>query len=266
MNKSLVRLLVVALLSAITSFADAQSRIGIGNIYSYISQAGSFQSLSTNSFSTQYTISEIIDFYTRNPDFVVIDRQNLKMINDEKELQKSEDFMDGYIVEQGKSEGLDYFFYGRYDLYSKELTFVITDIKKGNPIGVSKRKVQSGFFGLKDFDKVLLSMLLELNESCFDYPISIVRATKTKGSKAKELLMAGGKNFQMLPKYEFDIYEKVEEKVGNKVLIRQSVIGKGKIIEVTDENFSILEVSNGDQAILNALNNKSGVYAKLIVE
>ncbi|MBL0288501.1 MAG: hypothetical protein IPQ19_14160 [Bacteroidetes bacterium] len=40
--------------------------------------------------------------------FTVVDRTNLSALKSEKELQKSEDFIDGYVVDQGKSFGAKY--------------------------------------------------------------------------------------------------------------------------------------------------------------
>lgn len=133
-------------------------------------------------------------------------------------------------------------------------------------IGTASRVLEQNFFGLKDFDKTLLSMLLELNNTCFDLPITVVRTTKTKGNKAKELLVAAGKNQKMSADFEFEIYEKVEEKVGNKTMLRENTIGKAKITSVSDENFCIMEVTSGDEEIMSALTNKSGVFAKLLID
>ena len=55
------------------------------------------------------TISDkLVSAYTNDPGFKVIDYRSYDLVADERERQKGEEFIDGYIVEQGKSEGVNF--------------------------------------------------------------------------------------------------------------------------------------------------------------
>ena len=49
--------------------------------------------------------NQTIQSFAQKSRFTVVDRTNLTTLKSEKELQKTEDFMDGYVVDQGKSFG-----------------------------------------------------------------------------------------------------------------------------------------------------------------
>ena len=52
--------------------------------------------------------NQTIQSFAQKSRFTVVDRTNLTTLKSEKELQKTEDFMDGYVVDQGKSFGAKY--------------------------------------------------------------------------------------------------------------------------------------------------------------
>ena len=55
----------------------------------------------------------VADVFVGSKKFVVIDRSALSQIQAEKELQKTEDFIDGQVVAQGKSLGAQYILTGQ---------------------------------------------------------------------------------------------------------------------------------------------------------
>jgi curli biogenesis system outer membrane secretion channel CsgG len=52
--------------------------------------------------------NQTVQSFSQKSRFTVVDRTNLSALKSEKELQKSEDFIDGYVVDQGKSFGAKY--------------------------------------------------------------------------------------------------------------------------------------------------------------
>jgi len=52
--------------------------------------------------------------------FIVVDRTKMNVIEKERNLQKSESFIDGSVVEQGKSLGAEYLVTGNVDQYSND--------------------------------------------------------------------------------------------------------------------------------------------------
>ncbi|AWV99615.1 hypothetical protein [Arcticibacterium luteifluviistationis] len=258
-------LTVVVLLTFLTS-VNAQKRIGVLRVQGYSSSLKMYKNLALAGISTQGMVSKIVDFYSSNPAFITIDRQNLQLINDEMELQKSEDFMDGYVVSQSKKEGLDYIVASKYDIAESVLTIGIFDVQESKNIGSVSRKLDANFWGVKNMDLQLLVLLLDLNAKSFDEQIPVLRATKFKKDKAKELLVAAGKNLNVREGYLFEIYENVEEKVGAKVLQRQNVIGLAQVISVEDDNFCTMEVEEGEESIMKSLNDKTAVFGRLIID
>src|SRR6218665_519052 len=100
MNKLLLFFLSCILI--ISQQAYSQKRIGVVGVQGISSVSHKYYYLSVqqrNDFSPM--VSAMVDFYSNNKDFITLDRQNINLINSEKELQKSEDFMDGYVVTQG---------------------------------------------------------------------------------------------------------------------------------------------------------------------
>ena len=55
---------------------------------------------------------QTLQAFSQKSRFTVVDRTNTSIINTEKELQKSEDFLSGYVVDQGKSIGAKYIVVG----------------------------------------------------------------------------------------------------------------------------------------------------------
>lgn len=242
----------------------AQKRIGVYNLSSIRSKARRF-SLMNNEMSAVYGSipSYCVDFFSNNPDFITIDRKNLHLIESEKEIQKSENFMDGYVVGQGKNEGLDYIVSCVLDLDTYLLGIRILEVENQKVLCSTEKELDKNFLGIKDLKQQVTLMLIELNSKCFDIQIPVVRMTNSKGKKAKELLIAAGKDLRMKKGYDLDIFKIVKEKIIDKVIERKVVIGKGEIISVEDENFSIIELSDGEAEIFTELNNGTVLNCKL---
>jgi len=245
--------------------AYAQKRIGVVGVQGISSVYHKYYYLSAQQRSDfSPMVSAMVDFYSNNKDFITLDRQNINLINSEKELQKSEDFMDGYVVTQGRNEGLDYILSSVYDIDTRNLRINIIDVANEQILGSVDRTLDKNFFGIKDLKQQMIIMLLELNAKCFDASIPLVRITDSKGKRAKEALIAAGKDHKIKAGYVFEIFEVVEEEVNNKKLKRQSVLGAGKVLKVEDDNFSIIEINDGGEKILTSNTEKKKLFCRLI--
>ena len=111
----------------------------------WVSPMQSDDSPSTIAFAKE-TRSEIIESFIKFGSFSVVDREAAELVASERELQKSEAFMDGKIVEQGKAIGAEFIANTYY--FSKENKFVIkiVDVATGNT--VEKEEYQIDFFAL----------------------------------------------------------------------------------------------------------------------
>jgi len=209
--------------------------------------------------------SKIINFFSSDPDFIIIDRQNYKLISDEQELQKSETFMDGYVVEQGKQEGADYICRSYYNAKDHILAIRIYDVKAGKVLYTEEKKLSSSWWrGVTELDKQLTVMLHSLSKNAFDKSFPVVRVTKEKKGKAKEILVLAGFSQKLKVHYKMEIIHKVEEKVGNISMMRSEKIGEGEVIKIEDENFSTLKVTDGQSQVGKALNAGEQLECRLI--
>jgi len=251
------------MLCRITSYS--QKRIGVYNVLGFSSKNNAFSSLNSQNGSVFGAVpAYCVDFYSNNPEFITIDRKNIYFITFEKELQKTENFMDGYVVEQGKSEGLDYLLQSLFDTDTYTLIIQVFDVKEERVLCSSEKQLDRNILGIKDLRQQVTGMLLEINSKCFESSIPVVRVTSFKGKKAKELLVAAGKDLRIRNGYKFDVFKNVEEKVAGKTVIRKEVVGKGTIIKVEDENFSILEVTEGAEAVLVEINKGTELLCRTI--
>ncbi|HFA50152.1 MAG TPA: hypothetical protein ENJ95_14170 [Bacteroidetes bacterium] len=207
----------------------------------------------------------IVSFYTNDDRFLVIDRANYNLIEDEQERQKSEEFIDGYVVEQGKQEGADYIFYTKYLRKEKSLYLRVYDVREGKVFCESEQKFDVFLGVIKDAGKKVAQLLNKVNNECFSVSFPVVRSLDKKaGSKTKILLVAIGRNQKVKENYELEVFHTVTEKVGDKEIKREEVIGKGKIDKVEDANFSQLKITKGGEAIALALKNGEALFCKLI--
>jgi hypothetical protein len=233
-----------------------QHRIAIFNVQT---TAGSIAGLGQVS-------SQIVAHYASDDRFIVIDKANIQLIKDEQDRQKSEEFIDGYIVNQGKQEGFEYCYYPIYDKKEKLLSVKVYDIEKGTVI--SNQEVELGHTILgtpKNLQSAINKVIEKVNADCFELRYEILRCTDKKmKSKAKNLLFAIGYNQRAKENDTYEIYKLVVESVGGKEYERKEVIAMGEINEIQDANFSILKVTKNGEAVMNALNANEQLYGALI--
>jgi hypothetical protein len=255
----------VVILSFTSIQTFSQKRIGIYNVDGISSKARRYSTLSSQFSSVFGAVpSYCVDFFSNNPDFITIDRKNQYLINSEIELQKSENFMDGYVVGQGKSEGVDYILQSIFDVDTYMLSIKVMDVKAQNVLCSAQKELNKNFWGIKDLNQQVNLMLLEINAKCFAADIQFVKILSSKGKKAKEFLMAGGSDLRLKKGYEVEIFKIVDEKVGAKIIKRKAKVGSGVVLAVEDENFSIVEINEGNEEILTEVTNKVDLFCKIL--
>jgi len=201
-----------------------------------------------------------INFFANNKKFIVIDRQNLSLITAEKELQKSEEFMDGYIVDQGKSEGADYVLKGLYLETEKNLNLKIYDVATGEVLCARDEALETNIFGIKNFENRIHNMLHDMLFDCFDIKYSVVRTVEVKKDEVKPLLMAIGKKHRAKIEDRMEIYTYVTENIDGEEVQRKEYVGEGIIEQVQDENFSVLKLKKGQKEINRLLANNKKLF------
>ena len=154
-----MRFSIFSLLFVISFSISAQKRIAI---YDVQRAKGTATSLSEVS-------GYIVGNYASDDRFIVIDKANSQLIRNEQDRQKSEEFIDGYIVEQGVQEGYDYCFYPRYDSKEKVLEVKVYDVAKGTVISSQRADIKTGFLkGPKNVQEAVNELINKVNTDCFE--------------------------------------------------------------------------------------------------
>jgi len=246
--------LFIALAILFASAASGQKRLAV---YGMQSTGGES--------SVKIVPEKIISYFSSDEDFIIIDRKNKQLINEEMSLQKSESFIDGYIVEQGKAEGADIICRSTYDHKSKKLIIQMTDVATGETFCTRERQLKSGWLkGLKSLDQEVTIMLHEISAKCFEKAFPVVRVSKSSKGKAQEILVLAGYAQKVKLKYRLEIVASVEEKIGDITKIRKTAIGQGFVKQIEDENFSIVKIEKGKKEIFEALESGAKLECRLV--
>ncbi len=257
--------LIFAFFTLFVIHGQAQKRMSVYGIEIHKKRGGTFSGDGRTQMDA--VPSKIINFFSNDEDFIIIDRQNLKLITEEQELQKSETFMDGYVVEQGKQEGADYICRSYYNAKDHVLTIRIYDVAAGEVLYTEERELNSSWWrGVKELDKQVTVMLHSLSTKAFNKSFPVVRITKEKRGKVKELLIFAGYAQKVKLRYQMEIIVKVEEKIGKITKMRSIKIGEGEIAKIEDENFSTLKVTKGQTEVRDALRAGKELFCRLYYE
>ncbi len=194
--------------------------------------------------------------------FLMVERKNLNLILNEKELQKSEDFLDGYVVEQGKSIGADYLVSGMMLFGKKKISLSIFSVKDRVTVASAVVSAKSNILTGGKLKSEVVEAVQEMKAKVFPRLIQVVRPLKA-GKTVKKLLIAAGLNSNLKEKQSLSIYYFKEEEFNGEKLTREVTIGKGKIVEVEGENFSILSVKKGGSEIKELMDKGETLYCRI---
>lgn len=203
-----------------------------------------------------------INFYSNDDRFIVIDRINNQLIKDEKERQKSEDFIDGYIVEQGLEEGVDFILRSWVTDEGKMLNVRYYDVKKSTVLCDKTVPIARFLSFTANIESLIFNLAHDVNLECFNLNFEVVREYSEKKGKTKEILVLAGHARNVSKGETFEIFEVVEEEIGGEVYMRESVIGEGVIDKIQDQNFSIVKIKKGGDVIANRLKSNVKLFCK----
>ncbi len=266
-------IIVLIFLSSLTQVHSQESDVKRIAVYDF--DKSQFQKNSTESLSAIFSelnddkLREIpqyiVSYYTNDERFIVIDNSKFQLIKEEKERQKSEEFIDGYIVEQGKEEGFDYIIHTKYFKEDKSISVRVYDVATKTILCEAKEKVNKSFGMVKNLNETSAKLVQKINKSCFSIQYEVVRSLdkKTKDS-VKKLLILAGTNQKIEKGFMFEILESRIEKVGEKTFERFFQVGIGDVVEVEDENFSIVQVRKGGKEIKALLDAEKKLYCKFL--
>lgn len=174
--------------------------------------------------------------------FSVVERGKIYLIERERELQKSEDFINGQVVQQGVSIGADFLVTGYANSQKQVLTLSLYEVASGK------------LLGKEDLDLTLAYKLRVLVRQQFIqkyFPLPGIKLVKVLegGPKAESVLIAAGTKAGIIRKETLEVKELTYEETDGQLLEREVTIGQIKVVQVENENFSICKVEEGQKAI-----------------
>ena len=193
--------------------------------------------------------------------FSVVDRKNYDIIQEEKNKQKSEDFIDGYIVEQGKNQGADFVIYPLYKEQEKVVQMKMLDVKLEKIVYLDTWKIDIGLLtGNGKIESQLKVKMSDFVFHSFGYGIPVVKILEEKSGKAELVLIKGGQKNLLNNEDKLDICIYEEIKVENAIIYKKKNIGKGELKNVNAGDFSEVEIDSGKKEIFEYLNKGKKVY------
>lgn len=258
--------------------ATAQEKIPVAILpFTYAENAVDFQHVNT----IQETV---INAFVKTRRFNIVDRSKTDAIKREKELQKTDDFIDGSVVEQGRNLGAAYLVSGhilsarseqmRSDDGKGKVTITykaklsinmkVLDVTSGQVITSETIEPKSGsvlgnLFGIgasteiESFAKAIEKIQTKIDEFVAkNFPVMFFIAEiqeKDGQGAATKILLAGGSGFGLKKGDKLKVVELTEFDINGRKVIRKKEIGEIKIEVVEDENFSICSVTEGGMEI-----------------
>lgn len=276
------------LLIGINLSIHSQEKTAVGIIpFTYVQGAANFQDVN----SIQETVTNA---FVKTKRFNIVDRSKMDALIKEKELQKSEDFMDGKTIEQGAALGANFLISGHVISAQAEqmrsddgkgnieitykakllISLKVIDVATGQVINSETIEPKSGnsLLGMIGIgatspqiavSKAITSIKGKIDEFVgrnFPKSFSIAEIQEKDGKgNATVILIAGGSDFGLKKGDKLKVVELTLMDVGGKKLQRKKQIGELKIIKVEDENFSICEVKSGGVDISSKFEAKSDI-------
>jgi curli biogenesis system outer membrane secretion channel CsgG len=250
----------------------------------------------SNSINYEYVNSiqeEVTTSFVSTKRFNIVDRSKMDALKKEKELQKSEDFIDGTVVQQGKNLGAEFLISGHVNSASAE-EFTFTDTNGKLQSGGYKAKVsislkiidvatgqvtisetiepkggsvfaQMTIGGESTADAAINKAIINIHDKVDEFVVKnfpvtfLIAEIQEKDSKgnATTILVAGGNGFGLQKGDQLQVVEIIEMDVNGKKIIRKKEIGALKISKVEDENFSICSVKSGGLDINSKFESKA---------
>lgn len=273
----------------IFSGANSQDKIGVGIL--------PFSNLGQASNSDLIAIQEAVtNAFVKTKRFNIVDRTKMDALKREKELQKSEDFIDGKVIQQGVSLGAEFLVSGKVTSVTKsafnkertrsdgskqyvpvheaEINFScqVIDVETGQVINSETFSTSGGgtFLGLslaKNAEEAFASSLEGLSDKIDDWvginfplELSIAEIQEQDGKgAATKILLAGGSSLGLEKGERLKVVEVSMIKVNGKDIKRKKEIGELKISKIEDENFSTCSVKEGGLDISTRFNAKAKI-------
>ena len=264
--KKILNIVSVIAFSLIVN-AQQSEKIAVGVLpttYADLSVAEDYQK------ETTMVAEELSNAFLKTNRFNIVDRSRK-----ERELQKTEDFMDGNFIAQSKNIGAKYLISSILSDYTNDgsscqflLALKVIDVETGQIVASENLRPKSGGFGNallsslasvalerdvnltseeKIFKKALDKMSPQIEQFVIkSFPVEFIIVDEPEKGK---LLVSGGSGNGVKKGVTLRVYEEVIMNVNGKELKRKKDIAELKVEKVEDENFSICSVKSGEKEL-----------------
>lgn len=234
-----------------------------------------FEHDSTGKFDvyTERFRSHVVKAFLKQGQFAVVEREQNKTVEAERELQKSESFIDGKTVEQGRAVGAEYLLTGFLETRTGILTLKITSVADQKVVESQTCELRANLiYGENNvatspsWKKVNEAVQTMLNRWLAQSKLTLVRVLETKKDKAQKILVAGGSAKGVHKDDTLEVFYIESEVVDGETLERFVPIGKARVEQVENANFSNAKVQDGGEAIVQVLTAGKKLYCRLRVK
>lgn len=206
--------------------------------------------------------TEIMESFVKFGSFSVVDRDATDLIKKELELQKTEAFMDGKVVEQGKAVGAEYIARSWYQAKEGKFIIKIIEVASGNTIETDEYKMD---FFAANYKKHLRKMVYRLsNRWLSGSKITVLRSLEDKSDATQRVLLAGGTAKGLKVGMQLEVFIITTEEVDGEQMERFEPVGKIKVDRIENANFSNARVRSGEKEIFKLFAAKQKVYCRIL--
>lgn len=274
------KIFITILLFIIGMSVNAQEKLSIGVLPTTNTEGMAYK-------ETVLVSEELTNALIKAKRFNIVDRSRLGALKQERELQKTEDFMDGTIIAQSKSIGANYLLSSTMGNYENDgntckftLTIKLIDVETGSVVASESIQPKSGGFGKALLNAVVNTALLETSGSLStkgqalkkaldklvpeidkfiytNFPITFHIVELQSDGK---LLVSGGSESGIKKGSKLKVYEEVITNVGGKSVKRKKELAELAVDKVEDENFSICSIKSGDKEVKERLSKNTPLF------
>lgn len=215
---------------------------------------------------THHNIEETI---IANPATDVVDRETFLDIEAERERQKSESFIDGNYVEQGKSSGAQYIIFPKYTSASRILQIKIVDVTTSSTAYTKEYPLshfveKSGDISRPEYYARFINEITEefLKEFTNDVmTVKLVSIDKQDRGVAKEALIYCPNDCKLKTKTALQLFHK--RAIPETPLFRYIKIAEAKVKNDEANGLYLITIKKGGDTVLALNQEKQEIYAKL---
>lgn len=226
----------------------------------------------------------VYDAFANTKRFILVERQKMQNINNERRLQQGEDYIDGYTIEQSKSLGASYLVVGnvtqatveqqqtnlgRFSVPSRkakiDFSMRVINVETGEIVGTANFQAEKrGKNAMNDALEEIKPNIDEFISKNFKSIFTLVQVEeKDSNNNAQEVLISGVFSTDVKNGAVLRVFEETKIPVNGKMISRKKDVGKIKITKIEDENFAICTVLSGADEITKKIESKTSLNCEL---